>query len=273
MPDTVPQKSGLSSLQLRVISASILAPIAVAAVFLGGYYFIAFLTIAAMVMCFEWCKTSFKYNKASYCLLTAVWILVGIYLNYEQQVVSAFLALVICAAGILLLSQLNGHEKEWIGAFLGPLYIGIPVLCLMNLREIEGNGLAFTALLFFVVWATDTGAYFAGKTFGGPKIAVRISPNKTWAGLVGGMGSAAVVAILAVTYLEITEYSYWVVALVGALFAVLAQVGDFAESGWKRYFDIKDASGIIPGHGGVLDRLDGVLFVAPALYLIVIALR
>jgi len=273
VPDSTPQKSGLSSLQLRVISASVLAPIAVAAAFLGGVYFIAFLTIAPMVMCFEWFKTSFKHNKASYCLLTAVWILVGIYLNYEQQVASAFLALVICSAGILLLSLINGHEKEWIGAFLGPLYIGIPVLCLLNLREVEGNGLAFTALLFFVVWATDIGAYFSGKTIGGPKIAVRISPNKTWAGLIGGMICAAIVAILAVNYLEIAVPSDWLVAIVGALFAVLAQVGDFAESGWKRYFDIKDASGIIPGHGGVLDRLDGVLFVAPALYLIVIALR
>ncbi len=269
MSDGPAQKNTLSSLQLRILSAAVLAPIAIVAVFLGGFYFSGFLIIAAMVMCFEWSKVSFRNNKASYCILIAIWLLVTFYLNFEGQQTSAYLSLLICAICIFILTLLRKGGGEWKGAGVGPLYIGVPILCLMNLRAIDGEGLALTAILFFVVWATDTGAYFAGRTIGGPKIAVSISPNKTWAGLIGGMISAAVVSSVSVTYFIEQEIPVWQTAGAGALFAVFAQIGDFAESAWKRHFEIKDASNVIPGHGGVLDRLDGVLFVAPALYLIV----
>ncbi|MBL4739513.1 MAG: phosphatidate cytidylyltransferase [Sneathiella sp.] len=256
----------LSSLQLRVLSASVLAPVAVAALYLGGPYFTVFLIIAASAMCFEWCKTSFINNIPAFMGLTGFVVFVSIYLAYTGQMSGAFSVLLIGAACVLLLTWFRSGPKEWKGAFLGPLYIGVPVLSLMALRANENDGFALTVSLFFVVWATDTGAYFAGRSIGGPKIAPFISPNKTWAGLIGGMICAALVAVLSTQYLMQTDLSVIVACVAGALLAVLAQIGDFAESGWKRYFKVKDASNIIPGHGGVLDRLDGVLFVAPALY-------
>ncbi|MEP3245882.1 MAG: phosphatidate cytidylyltransferase [Sneathiella sp.] len=270
MPDQSGLTKNLSSLQLRVLSASVLAPVAVAAVFLGGLYFTLFLSLAGMIMCFEWCRASFANNKANYCVLIAVWLLVALYLNYEGQILSAFLSLFICMVCVFILTLFKGEESEWKGACVAPVYIGVPILCLLNLRNSQPDGLALTALLFFVVWATDTGAYFSGKLIGGAKIAVSISPNKTWAGLIGGMISAAIVAVITTVTMMSLDHAVWQIAMTGALFAVMSQVGDFAESAWKRYFDIKDASEIIPGHGGVLDRLDGVLFVAPVLYLIVI---
>ena len=260
--------SGLSSLQLRIISAAVLAPIAVAAVYFGGVYFTLFMGIAASAMCYEWCRTSFNNHISSYVALIAIWILLSVYLAYEGSVLAAFLSILICAVGVLALTWFQKSDREWKGAFLGPLYIGLPVVSLICLRADPENGAGLTASLFFIVWATDTGAYFAGRSIGGPKIAPSISPNKTWAGLIGGMISAAIVSVLCAQYLVSMDIPMWSVAIVGGLLAVLAQVGDFAESGWKRHFDIKDASHIIPGHGGVLDRLDGVLFVAPALYLL-----
>lgn len=259
--------SNMSSLQLRVLSAAILAPIAVVALYFGGLYFTLFIAIAAIAMCFEWCKTSFKSNIPIYMVMTALSVMISLYLAQSGFMEEAFLVLLISSAGIFAATWLRRDRKEWKGSFLGPLYIGIPVISLVALRSQHESGFALTVGLFFVVWATDTGAYFAGRSIGGPKIAPSISPNKTWAGLIGGMICAALIAVLCTLYLLQTDISIVVAGVAGALLAALAQMGDFAESGWKRYFKIKDASNIIPGHGGVLDRLDGVLFVAPALYL------
>jgi len=115
--------------------------------------------------------------------------------------------------------------------------------------------------LFCVVWATDTGAYFAGRSIGGPKLIPSISPNKTWAGLLGGMVAAAIAGGLVGAINPVLP----ALALAGlaGIVAVVSQAGDFTESALKRAFGVKDASQIIPGHGGVLDRLDGLLFAAP----------
>ncbi len=250
------------------MSAVVLAPIAVGAVYLGGVYFYLFMAIATAAMAYEWCHTSFRNNKQSYVFLVALWLLFAIFLNFEGYTAYAFISLLLCAGGLIALSWFRREEREWKGAFLGPLYIGIPVLSLLLIREDETAGILNTLTLFFIVWATDTGAYFAGRAIGGPKIAPSISPNKTWAGLIGGMICAALVLIAMNHSLLTWQITPVLAIMLGMAFAVLAQIGDFFESGWKRYFDVKDASNLIPGHGGVLDRLDGVLFVAPALYLL-----
>jgi phosphatidate cytidylyltransferase len=112
-----------------------------------------------------------------------------------------------------------------------------------------------------LVWATDSAAYFSGRLIGGPKLAPKISPNKTWAGLAGGMVAAGLVGW---SFGQRDPKSAILLALLSAMLAAIAQAGDLAESGLKRYFGVKDSSGLIPGHGGVFDRLDGLLFVAPA---------
>jgi len=260
--------SSLSSLQLRIISALVLAPIAIGATYLGGAYFALFLAIATAAMSFEWCRASFLNNKPSYITLITIWLLLALYFGFEGYSQNALAAVLICAVGVIALTWFRREEREWKGAFLGPIYIGVPVLCLLSIRGDAEIGFSLTIFLFFIVWATDIGAYFAGRSIGGPKIAPSISPNKTWAGLIGGMMAAAFVAVLLNVYLLQLDVVPWLVAGTGAVLAVVAQIGDFAESAWKRHFGIKDASNLIPGHGGVLDRLDGVLFVAPALYMI-----
>jgi phosphatidate cytidylyltransferase len=131
-------------------------------------------------------------------------------------------------------------------------------LALITIRE-QGRGPLLWVL--FLVWATDSGAYFAGRAIGGPKLAPRISPKKTWAGLAGGMLAAALVGW---AMQNGVMPGAWRLAAASAALAVVAQAGDLAESGLKRYFGVKDSSQLIPGHGGVLDRLDGLLAVAPA---------
>ncbi|MCA1748634.1 MAG: phosphatidate cytidylyltransferase, partial [Sphingomonadales bacterium] len=139
---------------------------------------------------------------------------------------------------------------------MGILYIGIATIAILFLRE--ENGIALTLWTLAVVWGTDICAYFAGKLIGGPKLAPSYSPNKTWAGLVGGVGGAMLIGSIIALYAGLPR---WLILLAG-LFAIIAQLGDLYESWLKRRAGVKDASGIFPGHGGALDRLDGLMPVA-----------
>jgi phosphatidate cytidylyltransferase len=148
------------------------------------------------------------------------------------------------------------------GAFragLGVVYLGLPALALLDLRNVPASGPALLLWLFLVVWTTDIAAYLVGRAIGGPKLAPRISPGKTWAGLAGGVTGAALVgAVTAGTLGGIP----WLGALLGGFLALVAQAGDLFESHLKREAGVKDSGTLIPGHGGALDRLDGLLFVA-----------
>ena len=146
----------------------------------------------------------------------------------------------------------------------GLAYVLVAALLLLVMRQ-DSNGLMRVLMILFAVIATDVGAYFSGRTIGGPKIAPRISPSKTWAGLIGGAFLSG--AVLAGTFLvQLNDDSYRVLALfvfaIGAFLAVIAQAGDFFESWMKRRAGVKDSSHLIPGHGGVFDRVDGLLAVA-----------
>lgn len=160
----------------------------------------------------------------------------------------------------------------------GIVYIALAGLTLIELRSADA-GLHLVLTVVGAVIATDIGAYFAGRTFGGPKIAPRISPSKTWSGLFGGMlGAAAVMAGLTlyaarVPGLDGIERMAWIPALYGAMLAVVAQAGDFFESWMKRRAGVKDSSHLIPGHGGLFDRVDGLLSVSFVLGIIYIALK
>ncbi len=183
---------------------------------------------------------------------------------------TAFIVLVVLA-GLLMLWEWQrlpklAAEKGWssnalLWALVGLLYIGLPCLALIWLREQPLHGRHIVFWLFCVVWATDTGAYFAGRSIGGPKLIPSISPNKTWAGLLGGMASASLVGGLVAAINPVLPA--FALAGFASLVAVVSQAGDFTESGIKRSFGVKDASHLIPGHGGMLDRLDGMLFAAP----------
>lgn len=205
-----------SGLGLRVLSALVLIPVAVLAVWFGG------------------------------------WLFAG--------VVGAF-------AGLMLLEwrRLTGGGMAWMA--LGLVYVLVPCLALVWMREESGD--PFLVLVLFVcVWASDTGAYAFGRLIGGPKLAPRISPNKTWAGLCGAMLASAAVLVAALLGFAVHPLSLPMTVLLGAAIGVIGQAGDLFESWVKRRFGAKDSGTLIPGHGGALDRLDSMLFVAPAVGLL-----
>jgi len=165
----------------------------------------------------------------------------------------------------------SGESKGW--QLAGYVYVALPCASLIWLRNAEFasdlNGGAHVVLyLLFVVWATDIGAYFAGKRIGGPKLAPSLSPNKTWAGLLGGMAAAGIVGGVSASF---TPYPLSLAgcALLAMVLAVVAQAGDLFESWLKRRADVKDSGTLIPGHGGLLDRIDGLVTATPLFALIV----
>jgi phosphatidate cytidylyltransferase len=161
-------------------------------------------------------------------------------------------------AAAIFANALRDREKN-LFAYVGVPYVAFPVLALLLLRHNGAWGVHAIMWLMLVVWATDTFAYFAGRSFGGPKLAPKLSPKKTWSGLLGGMAGAAVVSGI---YAAFFVPSFWQPALVAAALAVVAQLGDIFESALKRTYSVKDSGYLIPGHGGVLDRVDGLVAAA-----------
>jgi phosphatidate cytidylyltransferase len=157
------------------------------------------------------------------------------------------------------------------------VYVGLSMLSLYDIRTNFVPALFWTSLLFFIVWGTDIGAYLAGRTIGGPKIAPSVSPSKTWAGLIGGMlTSLVIMTCMSILYFsdrfddpnvphssqtawEATLSNWPVTIILGLVIPVVAQAGDFFESGLKRAADVKDSGHLIPGHGGLFDRVDGLI--------------
>ena len=240
-------------LRQRILSALVLAPIAIGAVWAGSWAFVALAAVAGGLLAWEWTRLCCGRFGNAGVLLVAMAVLVAVLGHLAPLGAFLVIALVLCA--IPMVDRAKSAATAWMIA--GVIYIGLPCLALVWLRE-QGRETLFWLLC--VVWATDIGAYAAGRTIGGPKLMPSVSPKKTWAGLLGGIFSAAVVG--AVTGL-LTDVSPSGVAEVSGGVAVLAQAGDLAESWVKRHFGVKDSSTIIPGHGGVLDRLDGLLSTAP----------
>ena len=163
---------------------------------------------------------------------------------------------------------IEDEDKYTVWMIAGGAYVAIPLASLISLR-VDADGFLLVLWVFSVVWATDICAYFVGKKIGGPKLAPKISPKKTWSGLVGGVIGALCVGAVAAFFAD--DFSIRLVIFSGSL-AVIAQLGDLGESMLKRYFDVKDSGSIIPGHGGLLDRVDGLVPVVP-LVLVVHSLK
>lgn len=152
----------------------------------------------------------------------------------------------------------EAQKRRWL--LVGLAYVAVPIGSVLTLIQ-DSTGVYVLLWLVLVVIATDTAAYFSGRYFGGPKLAPTVSPNKTWAGLLGGIIAASTIGLL--FGLIMSQASVSEMLLLSMLLAVVAQVGDLAESSLKRYFGVKDSGFIIPGHGGVLDRLDGYVTAIP----------
>jgi phosphatidate cytidylyltransferase len=240
-----------SNLALRILSAVILAPLAFLAAYLGGVPFAIFWTMAALAVLWEWIT---MVAGPSYRLMFSACggaIAVAGFVAWLGRPIAALLMV---GLGALAAAIFAPRERRlWVTAGIG--YAGALLLAAMFLRADDVLGFAVIVMLFAIVWTTDILGYFAGRAFGGPKLWPAISPKKTWSGAIAGALGAMIVAI-AVSGL-FGSFNKLAIVIVALLLSVLAQLGDFFESWVKRQFGAKDSSNLIPGHGGVMDRLDG----------------
>ena len=259
-------------LSVRIVTGVVLVAVALAADHAGGLVFAALVLVGAALMLREWLQL----------FEAPVWLRLPVMIA-----LAASLAIVAAAptddglgltAGALALATglfslaLIAARRRWPAAH-GLLYAGLPAAAHIWLRG-QPQGEAMILWLFAIVWATDVFAFFAGRAIGGPRIAPAISPSKTWAGLGGGMAGAAVAAGgLALLFDWAAGAAIAAFALAGALLAVVAQAGDFFESSLKRRAGVKDSGGLLPGHGGVLDRVDGLVPVAVLAAAVLMVLR
>jgi phosphatidate cytidylyltransferase len=240
---------GSRNLLMRIIAALVLAPMAIAIAYYGGWFWIALVTLAAIGLFVEWLTiVGLTYDRRVVAFGVAALSISGLSLAFGR-LDAALVALCFGLAVVTLLSQ---EGRNWIST--GFFYAAAASVASVLVRLDEVRGFGALILILFVVWATDIGGYFAGRGIGGPKLWPRVSPKKTWAGAVGGFAASLVVATgFAVFGLgKITP-----LLLLAAALSIASQLGDLFESAVKRRFGVKDSSHIIPGHGGLLDRLDG----------------
>lgn len=258
--------SGMSNLKLRVISGIVMIVGVLLLTWLGGvWYRLLSAAIGAGVL-YEWTAMSMRDRESSIHRGLLVGSL-GLVLVLLVAGVSAGYLLLILAALVAVSAVHAGMMKQGFWPVTGLAYAGLCAIALAFLRGNDDAGLLATLFLFAVVWATDILAYFTGRAIGGPKLAPSISPGKTWSGAIGGTIAAALAGILLVAYVGSPMSAAAVAALVIAL-SVVSQAGDLFESRLKRMFGVKDSSQLIPGHGGVMDRVDGLAVAAFAMFLI-----
>ena len=243
-----------ADLWVRSLSAAVLIPAVLMDIWLGGIWFSLFVAFLGLLMAHEWINIVHQRSSSQFALHCAA-VLCAAFLPKEIgiMVTLAVVASLTIAGAVANHFSGRGHT---LFAHIGIPYVSLPVLALVLLREDSAWGVHAIMWLMLVVWSTDSFAYFTGRILGGPKLAPKMSPKKTWSGLLGGMtGAAAVSAVYAVTWLQ----GWLALATVAAALAAIAQLGDIFESALKRHFGVKDSGTLIPGHGGVLDRVDGLV--------------
>lgn len=254
--------AGSSELWRRVASATVLAPLAIVTAALGGWVFTAFWGLAAVGVVWEWfglVSASRPVLAVSIAALGAATVLFAV----DARAVA--MALIVLGGGAAAAGARPGR-RGWTLAAVGSA--GAVLAAPVMLRADPQWGFQAVVLLFAVVWATDVAAYFVGRQVGGPRLWPAVSPKKTWAGALGGTVAAVAAGVLVAKIAGLGNLA--AIALLSSGLSVVGQVGDLLESAVKRRFGTKDASRLIPGHGGLMDRLDG--FVAAAVVGTVIGL-
>lgn len=247
-------------LAVRIAAALVLVPIALLDVWAGGVWFELGIAFVAAIMAAEWSGIVYRGSRFQFALHAIAAI--GAVLVVSRS--GAFAALLVVAAcwAVSLIWEVSRGKSGSRWAWWGVPYVALPGLALVLIRQSPEYGLLAVLWLFAIVWSADTFAYVFGRLIGGPKLAPAISPNKTWAGLFGAVGGGVAASVLLGWYAELPNL--WPLFIAGVLLAVLEQSGDLFESAAKRRFGVKDSGRIIPGHGGVLDRVDGLIFAAVA---------
>lgn len=257
-------------LGLRILSSVVILPPVIAAIWFGGYYFVALMVLVGAAMAWEVSNLAGLAHAVSryiVVILGGITPVLASELAWGLLAIWPFLAVVIFVA---LTWSGYRDSAERLGFVVLSFLVFSAIISLIWLRfwGLGRDGAALVLYLVLIVTATDVGGYFAGRMIGGPKLAPRISPNKTWAGLIGGTLLAGLAAYgLAI---GVSAADLMLPVALGVILAPIAQIGDLTESWIKRRRGVKDSGNLIPGHGGILDRVDGYLTAAPTLTLMAI---
>jgi phosphatidate cytidylyltransferase len=245
-------QSNAQNLLMRFLAALVLIPIAVGVAYAGGWLWLGLVLLAAIGLYVEWLSVVGNVqSSAAIAAGVAALVAAGLSLTLGQTEA----ALAVLAAGAVLAALLSPARRGW--SALGVVYASAALVASVLVRLDQVWGFAALMLILLIVWVTDIGGYVAGKGLGGPKLWPRVSPNKTWAGAIGGFVGSLVVAT---SFAAAGLGRLLPLLLLAAVLSVASQLGDLFESAVKRNFGVKDSSHIIPGHGGLLDRLDGYVF-------------
>ncbi|WEX87244.1 phosphatidate cytidylyltransferase [Sinorhizobium garamanticum] len=256
-----------AELKLRIASGVVLAAVALGATWAGGLAFQLLSVAIGLLVYYEWStitklgESDFQGNAFGWLSQVVIAILVLFdYIHLSLPLLAAFSVL----AGLWVLIR---NTSWWLPG--GIVYAGLTAVSLAAIRGADYLGLVAMLFVFAVVWGTDIFAYFTGRAIGGPKLAPAISPGKTWSGALGGTicGVLAGVAVF-MAHFSLEDLRIPIIALV---LSVASQIGDLFESFIKRRFGVKDSSQLIPGHGGVMDRVDGLIFACVAALVLVLA--
>lgn len=252
-----------SELVIRTLTGLALIAVALAAIVLGGIVFWLLAAVAGLFMMAEWADLHGVAPRQKRLAQYSLSVPLALMAPSPPGAGPGFLTLgLLAGAAFFIVIVTNRRELA-----LGTLYVGLPILSLLLLRH-QHEGIVYTLWALALVWATDIGAYFTGRALGGPKLAPRLSPSKTWSGLIGGIALASLFGVFMHWYAGLPLR----LTLATPVLAVLAQAGDIYESRLKRRAGVKDSGTILPGHGGALDRLDGVVPVAVAAAFLAVAL-
>jgi phosphatidate cytidylyltransferase len=244
---------------LRIVLGIALAALAVISLFVGTAWFALFVGVGAAAAIREWHRMKAPANFA----IDAIFNIAGLVGGLSALVLAPHAIwpwLILCAGTLASASSGAFRRGDPFWNLAGGFYIGAPSMLLVAIRATEPRGDWIVLGIFLIVWAADTGALLFGKLIGGPKFMPALSPNKTWAGFIGGVVTPAAIAA---GYIAILHGNPLAAALFGAAMAAVGHAGDLFESMLKRRAGRKDTGSLIPGHGGVLDRIDSILFVAP----------
>ncbi|MET0431500.1 MAG: phosphatidate cytidylyltransferase [Hyphomicrobium sp.] len=252
-----------TELRLRVVSGVVIGVVALAMLYWspGAFALLTFLVAAAMS--WEWGAIVRGTMPDSGLIVHILTVLAAAILTAGDMAGLAIVAAIVGAAVVAVLTMATDRTRL---SGAGVLYTALPVVALGWLRSDETLGFLATLFVVLAVVITDIGAFAAGRTIGGPKLWPQISPNKTWSGLIGGISAAAIAGIL-FSWLSGTGGAAWLAGL-GLIVGLVAQGGDLAESALKRHFGRKDSGDLIPGHGGFMDRMDGLVSASVAAALI-----
>jgi phosphatidate cytidylyltransferase len=242
-------EQGSRNFLMRVIAAAVLAPLAIAAAYVGGWLWAALVTLATVGLYVEWLTVVGEARQTRVVASGGVALaLAGLCLAIGHIEAS----LLVLALGLAAAALLAPERRIWVATGFG--YAAAAEMASVLVRLDQTYGFVALMLILLVVWVTDIGGYFAGRGIGGPKLWPRVSPKKTWAGAVGGFAASLAVAG---GFAAFGIGKTGPLLLLGAVLSMASQFGDLFESAVKRRFGVKDSSHIIPGHGGLLDRLDG----------------